>query len=118
MKFFYPGKILLLGFFLTTAQLYAQNVGINTSGASPNAAAILDLNTGNAGTMGFLPEQVALTANNVAAPVVLPPIGLIVYNTATAGIYPNNVILVIIIGMVRSGNLCLLVRAAVPLHGL
>ncbi|HXB12541.1 MAG TPA: hypothetical protein VNZ45_11175, partial [Bacteroidia bacterium] len=81
-----------MGLSLITAQLYAQNVGINTTGASPNAAAILDLNTGNAGTMGFLPEQVALTANNVTAPIVLPPIGLIVYNTATAGIYPNNVI--------------------------
>ena len=61
----------------------AQNVGINTTGATPNAAAILDLNTGNAGSMGFLPEQVALTATNIAAPILLPPTGLIVYNTAT-----------------------------------
>src|SRR6185312_12266370 len=69
----------------------AQNVGINTTGAAPNASSILDLNTGNAGTMGLLPEQVALTATNAAGPIVLPATGLIVYNTATAGVSPNNV---------------------------
>src|ERR1700733_4105471 len=76
---------------LLTLSSYSQNVGINTTGAAPNAAAILDLNTGNAGTMGVLPEQVALTATNAAGPIVLPPTGLIVYNTATAGASPNNV---------------------------
>ncbi len=69
----------------------AQNVGINTTGATPNVAAILDLNTGNGGTMGFLPEQVALTATNSALPLTLPPTGIIVYNTATAGASPTNV---------------------------
>jgi hypothetical protein len=89
----YFGKLWILSVSLMATELtVAQNVGINTSGATPNAAAILDLNTGNAGTMGFLPEQVALTATNVAAPIVLPPTGIIVYNTATAGVAPNNVI--------------------------
>ncbi len=80
---------LLTGSLAGTA--LGQNVGINTTGATPNAAAILDLNTGNTGTMGFLPEQVALTATNAAAPLTLPPTGLIVYNTATAGVSPHNV---------------------------
>jgi len=77
--------------FLIAISAKSQNVGINTTGAAPNASSILDLNTGNAGTMGLLPEQVALTATNAAGPIVLPATGLIVYNTATAGVSPNNV---------------------------
>jgi len=71
---------------------FAQNIGINSTGATPNPAAILDLQSGNAGTKGFLPEQVALTATNAVGPVASPPTGLIVYNTATAGVSPNNVV--------------------------
>jgi hypothetical protein len=63
----------------------AQNAAINRNGSSPDASARLDLNTGNNGTMGLLPEQVALTATNAAGPVTSPATGLIVYNTATAG---------------------------------
>ena len=80
--------------FLTVSGMngFAQNVGINTTGATPNASAILDLNTGNSGTMGFLPERVVLTATNVAAPVTSPATGLLVYNTNTNGSSPTNVI--------------------------
>ena len=61
----------------------AQNIGINKSGAKPSNAAVLDLNTGNAGlNLGFLPPHVSLRATNTAAPVTLPDTGLIVYNTA------------------------------------
>ncbi len=68
------------GIFLTAS---AQNVGINTTGATPNAAAILDLNTGNAGTKGFLPEQVALTNVTVWAPLTgAATVGMLVYSTA------------------------------------
>ena len=70
--------------------IYAQNVGINTTGAAPNSSAILDLS--NTANMGFLPPSVALTATNAAAPTTLPATGLIVYNTATAGVAPNNVV--------------------------
>ena len=62
---------------------YAQ-VGINTT--SPNAA--LDVtSTDN----GLLIPRVALTASNVASPLTLPTISELVYNTATAGTFPNNV---------------------------
>ncbi len=68
------------GIFLTAS---AQNVGINTTGATPNAAAILDLNTGNAGTKGFLPEQVPLTNVTVWAPLTgAATVGMLVYSTA------------------------------------
>ena len=69
-----------------------QNISINKSGSSADASAILDLNSGNDGTKGFLPQQVALTATNAAGPVAGPATGLMVYNTATAGTTPNNVI--------------------------
>jgi len=81
-----PAKILLfIAGMLGAGFLHAQNMGINTSGTTPDASAILDLNSGNAGTQGLLPEQVALTATNTAGPTTNPATGLFVYNTATAG---------------------------------
>jgi hypothetical protein len=68
----------------------AQNIGINTTGAPPNASAILDLS--NTVNLGFLAPSVSLTATNAAAPVTSPATGLIVYNTAIAGVSPNNVV--------------------------
>ena len=72
--------------------LFAQNVGINTTGATPNSAAILDLNTGNAGNMGFLAPQVSLTNITVWAPVTgAATNGMLVYNTAGAPTGGNGV---------------------------
>jgi hypothetical protein len=57
-------------------------IAINNSAANPDASAILDLNSGNAGVnKGFLAPQVALTNVTVAAPVTSPATGLIVYTT-------------------------------------
>jgi Chaperone of endosialidase len=72
--------------------VYGQNIGINKSGVKPDPSAVLDLNTGNNGTLGFLPPQIGLTGTNVAAPVTSPAIGLLIYNTNTAGASPYNVI--------------------------
>ncbi|MDI9312241.1 MAG: hypothetical protein QM535_18675 [Limnohabitans sp.] len=65
-------------------------VGIGTT--TPNAA--LDITSS---TQGVLTPRVALSATNVTVPVVNPAGGglatsTLVYNTATAGTYPNNVI--------------------------
>jgi hypothetical protein len=62
--------------------LIAQNVGINTTGAIPNASAGLDVNFT---TKGLLIPRVALTATNAAAPITTPATSLLVYNTATVG---------------------------------
>lgn len=62
------------------------NVGIGTS--SPSSSAILDLSSS---TKGFLPPRVALSSITSASPITAPQTGLLVYNTATAGVYPNNV---------------------------
>jgi trimeric autotransporter adhesin len=59
----------------------AQNVGINTSGASPDASAMLDIASAN---KGLLIPRVPLTATNAASPIVSPTTSLLVYNTATA----------------------------------
>ena len=61
---------------------FGQNVGINTTGATPNSAAILDLNTGNSGNMGILPPQAALTDVTVWAPITgTATVGMLVYST-------------------------------------
>ncbi len=64
--------------------------GIGTT--TPNASAKLDV---SATDRGFLPPRVALTAANVFTPITgtsSAATGLLVYNTATAGTAPNNVI--------------------------
>lgn len=73
--------------------LHAQT-GIGTT--TPNASAKLEVAST---TQGFLPPRLALTGTadnttikNSAGTAVTPATGLLVYNTATAGTAPNNVI--------------------------
>jgi hypothetical protein len=64
--------------------------GIGTT--TPNASAKLEV---AATDKGFLPPRVALTATNVFAPITgtsSAAAGLLIYNTATAGSAPNNVV--------------------------
>jgi hypothetical protein len=65
---------------------YAQ-IGIGTT--TPDSSAQLEVKSSN---KGFLPPRVALTATNSAGPISGPATGLLVYNTATAGTSPNNVV--------------------------
>ncbi len=68
----------------------AQNVGISSSSSfAPDASAALDVSFTN---KGLLIPRVALTATNAAGPVTSPATSLLVYNTATAGTAPNNVV--------------------------
>ena len=79
---------LLLSLLVTTSA-FSQNVAINSTGAAANPAAALDVNIAN---KGILIPSVALTSTTVWAPVTGAATGsLMVYNTATAGIIPNNV---------------------------
>lgn len=73
---------MLLATTLTNAQ-----VGIGTN--SPNTSAQLEMRSSS---KGFLPPRVALTATNAAGPISSPATGLLVYNTATAGTAPNDVV--------------------------
>lgn len=77
--------VLLCLSFFTKAQ-----TGIGTT--TPNASAKLDVSSS---TLGFLPPRVALTASNVFAPIAgtsSAAAGLLIYNTATAGTAPYNVV--------------------------
>ena len=83
------GFVSILFFFFGISIASAQ-AGIGTT--TPNASAKLEVAST---TQGFLPPRVALTASNAFSPVVgtsASATGLIVYNTATAGTAPNNVI--------------------------
>jgi len=82
MKIVFKIVFFLLFPFLANAQ-----TGIGTT--TPNASAKLDV---TATDKGFLPPRVALTASNAAGPITAPATGLLIYNTATAGSVPNNVI--------------------------
>src|SRR5687768_3316073 len=71
-------------------ELHSQNIGINTTGAAPDAAAMLDIVSS---TKGLLIPRVALTAANSNVPVGAGIVNsLLVFNTATAGVSPNNVV--------------------------
>lgn len=72
--------------------IYSQNIGINTTGTTPNASALLDLDANPGNNLGLLIPRVALTATNSASPITSPATSLMVYNTATAGSSPNNVL--------------------------
>jgi hypothetical protein len=66
----------------------AQNIGINATGATPDASAGLDVSFTN---KGLLVPRVALNSTNVTTPITSPATSLIVYNTATSGTFPNSV---------------------------
>jgi hypothetical protein len=81
-------KLLIVLLFIYSGS-YAQT-GIGTT--TPNASAKLEVAST---TQGFLPPRVALTATNVFSPIVgtsSAATGLLVYNTASAGNAPNNVV--------------------------
>jgi hypothetical protein len=86
-------QYLLFAGLLFSVQIIAQT-GIGTT--TPNASAKLDIFSD---TKGFLPPRVALTSTSIFSPItglsdassLLTAVGLLVYNTATAGSNPNNV---------------------------
>ncbi|NML70818.1 hypothetical protein HHL23_13580 [Chryseobacterium sp. RP-3-3] len=74
---------------------YAQNVGINTS--TPDPSAILELNADPpegsliTGKKGFLPPRVGLSGINDITTIPNPANGVLVFNTVTQGVDPNQV---------------------------
>ena len=82
-------QFLVLAGLLFSMQIFAQT-GIGTT--TPNASAKLDV---SATDRGFLPPRVALTATNIFSPITgtsSAAAGLLIYNTATAGTAPTNVV--------------------------
>src|SRR5687767_8675038 len=72
----------ILSCILFPAAGLAQNIGINSTGASPAASAGLDIDFSN---KGLLIPRVYLSGTTTASPVSSPDTGLLVFNKATAG---------------------------------
>lgn len=87
---FYIRITLCLALVCGVIPSFAQSprLGINSTGAAPAPAAILDMREPNTAdrTRGMLIPRIELTAANVAAPVVGPANGLLVYNTASSSL--------------------------------
>ena len=77
-------KYILL--FLITYTTFAQT-GIGTT--TPHASAKLEVSASN---KGFLPPRIALLSTTDVATITSPATGLVIYNTATAGTTPTNVL--------------------------
>jgi hypothetical protein len=69
--------------------LLAQNVTINSTGASGDASAMLDVDADN---KGMLIPRVGLVSATDVTTIASPAISLLIYNTSTAGTFPNNVV--------------------------
>lgn len=83
-------KVKQLLFWIILVLIFGQinaQTGIGTT--TPNASAKLDVYSTN---KGFLPPRIALTALNSASPVISPATGLLIFNTASVGTNPNQVI--------------------------
>jgi hypothetical protein len=84
--------VFLLTVLLFSTEIKAQNVGINATGAIPNASAMLDVSATN---KGVLVPQVSLASLTDATTILNPASSLLVYNTNTAitggvGYYYNS----------------------------
>jgi hypothetical protein len=85
-------QLLVYFVFLSIANTFQLNAQTGIGTTTPNASAKLEV---AATDKGFLPPRVALTASNVFSPIVgtaANATGLLVYNTASAGATPNNVV--------------------------
>ena len=63
---------------------YAQNIGINGTGANAHPSALLDIDAVATPSLGILIPRIALQATNLSAPVSGPATSLLVYNMASA----------------------------------
>jgi len=82
-------KTLILFLAMLLATTLSAQVSVTTDGSSPDPSAMLDVKSTN---KGMLIPRVALSAINSSSPITSPAVGLLVYNTATAGTAPNDVI--------------------------
>jgi hypothetical protein len=80
--------LLSAGMYFAFISLNAQSVGISATAITPDPSSLLEIRSTN---RGILIPRVALTGLLDAATVPAPATSLLVYNTATAGVSPNNV---------------------------
>lgn len=83
-------KISLVFFLLCVNSSFGQNVGINSTGASPDISAMLDVVSSS---KGLLLPRVALVSSTDAATIANPATSLLVYNTnaSITGTYGDGI---------------------------
>lgn len=82
--------LVLLVLMVTIPTLISSGqVSISSDNSIAHPSAMLEVKSTD---RGFLPPRVVLSGLNLSNPVTSPATGLLVYNTATAGTPPNNVI--------------------------
>jgi hypothetical protein len=81
------GNMRKILFFLLISWSALAQTGIGTT--TPNASAKLDVYSTN---KGFLPPRITLTGASDVSTIATPVAGLLIYNTASAGTAPNNVV--------------------------
>ena len=82
MMNYFTKRALIFSLLFISINGLAQNIGVSTTGAIPDASAGLDISFTD---KGLLVPRVALAGTNVAGPITLPATSLLVYNTATVG---------------------------------
>src|SRR5690606_4954386 len=70
--------LVVIGCFFHTSLAFAQNIGINIDGSTPDASAILDVKSGN---KGLLLPRVPLEGITDVLTINQPAHGLLVFNT-------------------------------------
>jgi len=73
--------LLVILFILSYQTIFCQNIGINSSGAAPNASAMLDIDAGPSNNKGLLIPRVSLTSTSDVTTIPAPATSLMVYNT-------------------------------------
>jgi len=89
INFILPAIFSLLFFEAFGGSLNAQVVSINTTGAVGDASSMLDV---NASDKGMLIPRISLTSAIDNATIGSPATSLLIYNSATAGTYPNDIV--------------------------
>jgi len=72
--------------------LFAQSAGLNYTGVKPHSSALLDISDSAGTHKGLLIPRVPLTSATSTTTIANPAVSLMIYNTATAGTSPDNVI--------------------------
>ena len=81
-------KLYLVAVFLFATLTMTAQLKVGNNPTTINSSAVLEAESTN---KGFLPPRIALTSTNDATTISSPATGLLIYNTATAGAYPNGV---------------------------
>ncbi|MEI6349117.1 MAG: hypothetical protein WCP69_14310 [Bacteroidota bacterium] len=85
----YRSYVFTLLIIVFSSQYVFAQLGVNADGSNPNSSSMLDINSAN---KGILIPRVSLTGTLDVSTITTPATSLLIYNTASAGIIPNNVV--------------------------